>query len=358
MEIEEIFARRLRSARIMLGWSMDMLCEKMGNLISKQSISKYENGKMMPDSTVLIAMANALGVDPDYFFRPFLFNMDEFKVSFRKKSKVQVYETNAIKEKIRDKVERYLEIENILGVKNEFRFNAYTNAILSSPQDIKAQALRVRDDWGLGLDAINNVQAILEQHSIKVIDVEAPDGFDGLSGVVNNKYPIIVLNANIHQSERRRMTALHELGHLLFNKCFDPVLTRKQREDLCTIFANEMLIPSTNFIQAIGENRRDISLNELIDLQVLYGVSVDAMMMKAKELNIITESRCRSYYIKKNANPNFKALVEMPRYEEKKPERFLTLVFKAVASDIISTSKAATLLNSSIDDVRNRINLV
>jgi Zn-dependent peptidase ImmA (M78 family)/DNA-binding XRE family transcriptional regulator len=358
MELEEIFARRLKSARVMAGWSMDMLCEKIENLISKQSISKYENGKMMPDSTVLIKIANALKVTPDYFFRPFLFNMDEFEVSFRKKNTVKVYETNSIKEKIRDKVERYLEIENILGIKNEFHFQSYTNAILSSVQDIKAQALRVREDWGLGLDAINNVQAILEQHLIKVIDVNAPNGFDGLSGVVNGKYPIIVLNTNIVQSERRRMTALHELGHLLFNDSFDPILSQKQREDLCTIFANEMLIPTSNFVQTIGENRRDISLNELIDLQIMYGVSVDAMMMKAKELNVITESRCRTYYIKKNANPNFKEIVENSRFEEKKPERFTSLVFKAVASDIISTSKAATLLNSSIEDVRNRLNLV
>ena len=28
MKIEEIFAKRLKSARIMAGWSMDMLCEK------------------------------------------------------------------------------------------------------------------------------------------------------------------------------------------------------------------------------------------------------------------------------------------------------------------------------------------
>lgn len=358
MKIEEVFAKRLKSARIMAGWSMDTLCEKIGNLISKQSISKYENGKMMPDSSVLIAIANALSLDPDYFFRPFLFDLDEFEVSFRKKNKVKVIETNAIKEKIRDKVERYLEIENILGLENKFQSNHYSNAIISNPQDIKMQAIRLREEWGLGKDAINNVQAMLEIHFIKVIDVDAPEGFDGLSGMVNDEYPIIVLNANIEQSERRRMTALHELGHLLFNKCFDPALSSKQKEELCTIFANEMLIPSCVFSSIIGENRKDISLNELIDLQILYGISIDAMMMKAKELNIITEVRCRTYYIKKNRDERFKKLVVASRFQEKKPKRFASLVFRAIASDIITTSKAASLLNISIEDVRNRLNLV
>lgn len=358
MKIEEIFAKRLKSARIMAGWSMDMLCEKIGNLISKQSISKYENGKMMPDSSVLIAISNALNLDPDYFFRPFLFELDEFEVSFRKKNKVKVFETNAIKEKIRDKAERYLEIENILGLENKFQPTAYSNAIISNAQDIKMQAIRLREEWKLGKDAINNVQAMLETHFIKVIDVDAPEGFDGLSGMVNDKYPIIVLNSNIEQSERRRMTALHELGHLLFNTCFDPALSPGQREGLCTVFANEMLIPSCVFSGIIGENRRDISLNELTDLQILYGISIDAMMMKAKELNIITEARCRTYYIKKNQDERFKRLVTASRFQEKKPKRFVSLVFRAIASDIITTSKAASLLNISIEDVRNRLNLI
>ena len=220
------------------------------------------------------------------------------------------------------------------------------------------QAIRLREEWKLGKDAINNVQAMLETHFIKVIDVDAPEGFDGLSGMVNDKYPIIVLNSNIGQSERRRMTALHELGHLLFNTCFDPALSHRQREGLCTVFANEMLIPSCVFSGIIGENRRDISLNELTDLQILYGISIDAMMMKAKELNIITEARCRTYYIKKNQDERFKRLVTASRFQEKKPKRFVSLVFRAIASDIITTSKAASLLNISIEDVRNRLNLI
>ncbi len=78
MNIEADFSKRLKSARIMAGWSMDVLCDKMEHIVSKQSISKYENGKMMPDSSVLLALADTLGVDPDYFFRPFPFEMEHF----------------------------------------------------------------------------------------------------------------------------------------------------------------------------------------------------------------------------------------------------------------------------------------
>jgi transcriptional regulator with XRE-family HTH domain len=62
------FGQRLKAARVMAGLSMDDLVKRMEGRISKQAISKYENGLMMPDSSVLIALAEALGVGVDYFF--------------------------------------------------------------------------------------------------------------------------------------------------------------------------------------------------------------------------------------------------------------------------------------------------
>lgn len=357
-EAENIFAKRLKSARLMAGMSMDTLCSRIGNKVSKQSISKYESGKMMPDSTTLLAMANALNIDVDYLFRPYLFEMDDFKVSFRKKSKVNAAETNIIKEKIRDKVERYVDIENTLGIETRFEKSAYSNAKISTAADMYAQAARLRSDWGLGMDAIGNVQTVLENHSIKVVAIDVTDDFDGLSGIVNGKYPIIVLNSNIDSIERRRFTALHELAHILFDECFDAALKQTDKEKLCNAFANEMLIPSSVFIKAIGENRRDISLNELIELQITFGISVDALMVKAQELNVITQSRCRTFFIKKNTDKAFKEEVERSRYVEPNSKRFVSLVYRAFASEVITASKASSLLNIPLNEVRNSLNLV
>ena len=69
--MKQIFSQRLKSARLMNGLSMDNLCEKMNHIVSKQSISKYEKGIMMPDSTILIALSKALNVSVDFFLRPY-----------------------------------------------------------------------------------------------------------------------------------------------------------------------------------------------------------------------------------------------------------------------------------------------
>ena len=336
----------------MQGLSMDSLCEKAGNALSKQAISKYESGRMMPDSKSLIVLSNALGVSIDYFFRPIAVSIDN--VEFRKKAKLGIKQIETIKEIVRDKLERYLEIESIIDIQTEFK-SRYDNITVQTENDIFSIVSRIKNEWKLGEDGINNLIEILEENKIKVIEIDAPEGFDGLSGFANGKTPIIVLNKNF-DSERKRLTALHELGHLLLN--FDTSINEKRIERFYNLFANEMLISKEVFIQKIGMNRKDISLQELQDIQLQFGISIDALMYKAKELNIITDARYRTFCIKKNQTKRFKEEVEKSRYKQEESNRFVRLVYRALASEIISISKASSLLNIPVNAIRNQLNLV
>lgn len=350
--MEQILAQRLKSARLMKGFSMDVLCERIGNVVSKQSISKYEKGKMMPDSTILIALSNALEVSIDYFFRPYQFEFTE--VEFRKKSKLGSIKIQSIKEIVIDNIERYFEIEEILEVNNDFNID-FSNIKIQSANDVKNQAKRLRDLWNLGEDGISNVVSILEENNIKVIELDASDDFDGLSGFINKKNPIIVLNKNF-PSERLRFTAFHELGHLLLS--FDDIFSQKEIENFCNLFANEMLIPSKQFIKLIGASRKEISLQELIPIQKQFGISIDALMYKAKEINIITDNRYKGYCIKKNQYPQLKEQASLSRFPKETSDRFISLVFRAMSDEIISISKAASLLCKSINEVRSELNYI
>lgn len=350
--MEKIFAQRLKSARMMKGISMDALCDRMENIVSKQSISKYENGKMLPDSTVLIALSNALDVGVDYLFRSFQVNM--LSIEFRKKAKLAIREIDSIKERVRDSVERYLEIENILDLNGVFSVD-FSNTIVRNADDVRSLALRLRKELKLGEDSIGNIISILEENHIKVIELDAKPEFDGLSGTVDNTNPIIVLNRNF-TAERKRFTALHELGHLLLN--IDPDKSSREKEKFCNLFASEMLIPGSCFMKLIGSSRKDISLQELIPLQKQYGISIDAMMYKAKELNVISEQRYKTYLIKKSKTPGLKEKVNESRYEKEYSYRYSGLVYRAVASEIISYSKASDLLGMPVHELKASLNFV
>ena len=158
----EIFAKRLRQARVKEKISMEALSRLLNGLVSKQAISKYETAKMMPSSTILIALADALHMDLDYFFRPFAFDVQEMKVSFRKKASVGTKDLEALKVNIQDEIERYLEIEEILGDEGDSFREIPCEQMLQSYEDMVKYAQIVRSNWQLGSDPIANVQDMLE----------------------------------------------------------------------------------------------------------------------------------------------------------------------------------------------------
>lgn len=335
---------------------MDQLVASIDGVITKQAISKYETAKMMPSSTVLVALATALDVDTDYFFRPFTFDINELNVSFRKKSNTSVKDVNSLKVQIQDEVERYLEVEEILG-KDKQHAPQIDCGQISTPSQMRELAREIREKWQLGTDAIGNVQDVLEAHGIKVICTEAPSGFDGVSGIINGKDFIVVLNKLQKHVERRRFTAMHELGHLLFDKHFAPDLTLREREKLCDAFASEMLLPSS-ILQDIFCPGEKISTSEVRQLQVVYGISFDAIMHKLNELGVINDSKYKTYCIRKNQNEALKSFVEASCYNEAFSTKFETMVYAAVAKDLISTSKAASLLHSSVGTIRKHLSVI
>ena len=355
-DVINVFGQRLKQARILKKLSMDQLVSMIGNAVSKQAISKYESGKMMPNDSVLVDLSTALDVEPDYFFRPFSFDYQDLKVSFRKKSDTSAKDVNALKVRIQDEVERYLEVEDILGKDKEYGPQMACDQ-LRAPEQMRTLANQLRDKWNLGTDAIGKVQDVLEDHGVKIICTEAPKSFDGVSGIINGKDYIVVINKEQAHVERRRFTALHELGHLLFDKHFSPDLTLREREKLCDVFASEMLLPSCVVKKIFSPDDR-ISTSEVRRLQVVYGISFDAIMHKLHELGIINDSKYKTYCIQKNKNGVWKDYVEQTLYKEDFSTKFETMVYSAAAKDLISTSKAASLLHSSVSSVRKHLNVI
>ncbi len=348
MENREIFGQRVKRARIMRGLSMEKLSNAMRNGVSKMSISKYERGESYPTSSNLLLLAEALELPVDYFFRESNYQVDAIK--FRKRSSLGEKKSNMIKEKVIDVIERYCEIEDICADSRLSKLSS--RKMISDKNGAIEAAIKLRNNWNLGLDGIVSVSELLEEHGIKVVEIEEETKFDGLSLMVNEHIPVIVLNTSF-SSERRRFTAFHELAHLFLN--FPPSLSEKECEVLCNTFASEMLLPGDVFKSLAGEKRSKITIPELLAIQKQYGISIDALMYKAKEIGIISERSHRQHFIDKNISKEFKEIVEQSHWEEKGASRFERLVYRALSDSLISFSKAASLLNRPIEEVRRNM---
>lgn len=348
--VNQTFSCRLRQARKMKGISLDLLAGQINPPISKQAISKYEQGKMLPDSKVLLSIAHILGLKVDFFFRPYTVVVDN--VDFRKKAKCSKKKTDSIRERVHEELERYLEIEQLSSSDQTFDIKRRK---IESLEGARHFASAIRTKFQLGMDGISNVIEVLEDFGIKVIEVDEDNDFDGLSGFANRHIPVIVVNAKF-SSEHKRFTALHELGHLVMD--IPDHIEHREAESLCHAFANELLLPFSVIKSKIGEKRQDISLAELIDIQKQFGISIDAIMYVLRQHEVITESRYKTFNIKKNTNRTFKENVQRSRIQEERSGRFSRMVYRALADELISVSKAANLLNTSVDKVKVQLQLV
>ena len=349
MKADEIFARRLRNARVMAGYSMDDLVREMGNSVSKMTISKLERQQIRPSSSIVMSLSDALRVSPDYFFRPFTaeINSIRFRSSGRKMS---AKEEKTLKNRISDMIEKYLTIEEICNA--SVSFVSPVSSVITDGDDARKAAETVRRAWALGTDGIVSVVSLLEEKGIKVLETEAPLSFDGLSAVVNDDIRVVVLNSS-HFPERRRFTACHELGHLVLS--FDSALSEKEEEKLCHVFASELLLPESVFRILIGTSRASLSYQEMKALQLRYGISCDALMYKAMDSGIISEAKYRAFCIRRNSDTAFRTMVEKSYWPEDVSVRYSSLVFRALSDELITLSKAAELLGESVESVREKL---
>ncbi len=342
--MKEIFSKRLKSARVKAGLSQDGLVERMGNTISKNAISKYEQGEMMADSKVMSSLAKALDVKFDYFFRPFSIEIGQ--IDFRKKSKLSQKSLASIRQQATDIIERYIELEQLLNIQTGF-VNPLKGMMIESSEQVEGAAEKLLYEWQLSFNGLPNIIDMLEDHEIKVIEIEAHEDFDGLSGWADGQYPIVVVNSTF-PVERKRLTTLHELGHLLLQ--FDPKFTPRDIERLCFQFGSALLIPRATFRKEIGITRSQFSTPEFRLYKATYGMSVQALMARARILNVISESfflRFRKWISRNLKEDN---LGKYPGTEE--AVRFKQLIYRAAAEEIISMSKAANISNQKLAEFR------
>ena len=338
------FRNRLRAARKMAGLSMEDLAKKAGGVITKQSIGKYEKGIMKPSSDVLIRLASALGVKPEYFFRHT--TIDLSGMQFRKRAKLPVKIIESIKQRTIDFLERYIELESVLGV-HEKLLNPLSDFAINSLQDVETAALKLRETWKLGLAPISNLLELLEENGIRVQEVHDIDAFDGLSARVG-ALNVIVINRDL-STDRIRFTAAHELAHIL---CEFP--KNSQKKKLCHAFAGAFLLPKVILEKELIKKREQITLWELKEIKQIFGISIQAIVKRAHMLGIVPDFYFRNFLVMLNQKGWKKK--EPVEYEgREKAIHFRQLLHYAVSEEIITLSRGAELANMSLSDFKENV---
>jgi len=244
-----------------------------------------------------------------------------------------------------------LELEEIIGIKKDFEHPLPYKKVISGNEDVELAAEQIREKWKIGDEPITNVVELLEDNQIKVIELDANDSFDGLQSWINGTIPVIVVNNSKFKSrDRKRFTILHELGHLLLP--LDKV-DEKTAEKYCHIFAGAVLLPQKAIRRELGVKRNKISIQELGILKQQFGISIQAIIMRATNLGIISDYYTR-YFFKYFSEMGWKSEEPYKLEGKESSKRFEQLIFRGLSEEVISMNKAASLMNMKLAEFRSK----
>lgn len=347
MEMKDLFAERFKSARLMNGFSLQDLANAIDNKLSRQALHRYEQGKVIPDAEKINMLSKALNVSSDYFFRTTKVELS--KIEYRKLSKMPNKDAAMINEKTKEYLSRYLELEEILGLSNEFENPLKNFPPITEYKHANEAASILREKWELGKGPIFNIVELLEDKKIKVLKLDVAENFDGLQTFVNGNIPVMVYNVRkANKPDRIRFTLLHELAHLLLK--FGDVTERK-KETLCHEFSGAMLLPEDTIKAELGSRRSKLSTLELGNIKKQYGISMQAIVMRARACGIISNSyTSQFFFFMDQMNWRIDEPIDYQGVEES--NNFEQLLFRALIEDQISMSKAASLSNQSLAEFK------
>jgi Zn-dependent peptidase ImmA (M78 family)/DNA-binding XRE family transcriptional regulator len=333
-------AERIKQARLINGLTVRTLAAKVG--VSPTAISKYELGKDVPSSGVLLHLARALGVRIEYLVRPTKVSM--VQPCYRKRARLPSKQKKAIEATVLDWVERYLEIEELrnAGAKAS-GLHEKPSYEVAAPPDAEKAAGELRKAWNLGTDPIENLTELLEDKGVKVGVVEADRDFDACTFWIEagGRVPVIVTRKGV-EGDRQRFDLAHELGHLLLKP--RPGL---DMESISNRFAGAFLVPADAARLELGARRRNLSLYELHMLKHKYGLSMQAWVYRARDLDIIEQSRLVAIF-RYFGQQGWRKSEPGDSCPAENPGRFQRLVLQALTDGLISESKASELLGKPL----------
>jgi Zn-dependent peptidase ImmA (M78 family)/DNA-binding XRE family transcriptional regulator len=281
---------RLKQLRLARGYSLDDLSARIGGLVTKQALSKYEKGVMQPSASVLKSLADALEIKASELLRSPTHEIT--LLAFRKMASMGAKEEESIKALVQVEFEKRLLLQGRISGRQQIGINL---GGYEAPDEKTADAMaeKLRADLRLGVDPIGNMTALLEDYAIHVISLDTSRKFDGFSAVAKDHKGIpmsaaVVCRSNV-TGDRQRLTLAHELGHLVLKECDE-----QKAEKLAYRFGAAFLVPRETLIKEVGEKRTSLNVKELLLLKARFGVSVQALVRRMRDLEIISEPTYKS----------------------------------------------------------------
>jgi Zn-dependent peptidase ImmA (M78 family)/transcriptional regulator with XRE-family HTH domain len=279
---------RLKLAREFRGLRKSELAKRID--LTPAALTQYENGTSKPSAAALVKLALALGQSIEFFAADSRRSAtpDHGRAFFRSLRSARQLERD------RAEARAFLVIEVVDELRRHVRLPALNipdtlHVFESADQEIvEHQAEQLRLFWNMDPGPVPNMVRLLEANGIVVarcsIDCREVDAFSRWFGA----WPLVVLDSDKRALDRLRFDAAHELGHIVMHA--DPEPGNGVLEEQAHWFAAAFLIPRATIRHQLPSR---FVLNEFRTLKKIWGVSVAALLRRARDLRRMTDATYR-----------------------------------------------------------------
>jgi len=294
---------RIAQVREFAGLSKTDLAQKLE--VSVAAVSQWEDGSKNPTTANLISIAQALSVDVKLLMKPV-----PSVVLTRRGPAIFRAQSAAKTAQMKRRANRFAEMASELFMLLE-QWVSFPKIELPSvtPSNIEKAAETCRKAWGLGNLPITKLGELFESKGIRLCSAEfGDDRCDAYSCIIDGR-PFTFLGTEKQDRARARFDIAHELGHLLFHQHVseeDILNNSAEIEKQANLFASAFLMPAETFSKDVV----DTSILGFKRLKPKWGVSIQAMIYRAKTLELITEETFERHFRNMSARGWRKAKAE------------------------------------------------
>jgi Zn-dependent peptidase ImmA (M78 family)/transcriptional regulator with XRE-family HTH domain len=273
---------RLTLARERSGLTKRDLAARVG--VTAAAITQFERRQARPSAETLTRLASELGLPAGYFEagRPVL-PVAEEATHFRSLRTTRVYERRQARATMSHLAEAVREIQTVV------RLPALR--LPHAVRDPESAARTLREAWDLPAGPVHHLVRLIEANGavVSMARFGAGERIDAFSCRPSGlDRPLICLSRDRGNPLRRRFSAAHELGHLLLHEEAQP--GGRQHEHEANRFAAEFLTPAPEIADLLP-SRLDFA--HLLQIQRAWGVSVQALLRRSRELDRIGDDLYR-----------------------------------------------------------------
>jgi Zn-dependent peptidase ImmA (M78 family)/DNA-binding XRE family transcriptional regulator len=273
-----IYGERIVQARELALRTQIDFADALG--VTRALLASYETGRVEPSEEFMERLCSAVDLPSTFFERPITEHFALGTLQFRARGDMTAKERNQAYQGARLLYEVYETVES--------RYDPIPYRLRTVSGDAEEAALETRSQLGIAPDVpIARLLHSFERVGVVVqalpFVLQKRDGFSGLASCGNSLRPVLTLPVGV-PGDRQRLTAAHEIAEMVF----DHRASGKDKETACNRFAGALLLPRSAMIREI---RKPISLATFAMLKRRWGVSIQALVVRAYNLEIITKTQ-------------------------------------------------------------------